>query len=302
MDRHSIIFVTDDRLRYLSECLSVRTETVTIEEAAEQSFCEERVAAAERIILPVPVQKVTKLPEFERIKSFWNPQQLVFGGVFPEALGKELKERRIPYFDLMKEESVTVKNAAVTAEAVTAEVICRSKYSVDGQKIVITGYGRCARAAAEKLSALGARITVLARDRKARKEAQAKGYCAVDFAYGPEEVCAAATVINTVPAPVVTERMLREMHPGTLLLDLASAPGGYDVATAERYGLNVILLPGLPGRYTAKSSAKILADAIRQKTYSITGRKEERTWIFQILLSDMASPVPSVPSPAPGRR
>ena len=82
--------------------------------------------------------------------------------------------------------------------------------------------------------------------------------------------------------------MFARMQKDTVVLDIASAPGGCDRAAAEREGIRVIHALGLPGRYTTASSAKVLADAIRSKMNPATVRKEEKTWIYQILPSDMA--------------
>lgn len=289
MERHSIVFVTDQRQKFLAQHLAGKMETVTIGQAAQAEFCREVVAGAQFIILPTPVKKISRYGElFETLKGSWQEGQLVFGGKFPEELRRWLADKKICYYDLMEDERVAQENARITAEAVVSEVISRSLYSVEGQKIIITGYGRCARAAAQKLAALGAKITVLARSVPARKAAKADGFYACDFAYGPQEAYGTRTFINTVPATVVTEKIFREMHEDTLVLDIASAPGGCDREAAAFCGIEVVPALGLPGIYTPKSSAKVLADAILEKTQSAIGRKEEKTWIFQILPSDMA--------------
>ena len=288
MGRHTIILVTDRRQKYLSELLSSRQQACDWREALEDRFCKDIITTAERVILPTPVAKTDKYPALvSTLQKYLNPDQIVFGGMFPTAWQAYLMQRGIPFVDLMKEEAVVSANARITAEAVVAEVLIRSLYRIEGQKIVITGYGRCAKAAAEKLAALGANILILARSRAARKQAQKDGHWAMDFAYGPQEVYSASTVINTVPACVVTEPILREMHKDALLLDIASAPGGCDLAAAEKYGIRVVPALSLPAIYTPKSSAGILADAIREKTLSMTGRKEEKAWIYQILTSDL---------------
>lgn len=287
MERHTILFVTDQRQKHLAECLANRTEVVPVEQAAREAF-RPVIFSAERIILPTPVSKLNqKKEEFHRMLPWFGREQLLFGGKLPADLQENLRQRQIPFYDLMEDETVTLENAGITAEAVVAEVISRSSYSVKGQKIIITGYGRCAKAAAEKLAALGAKITILARSREARKAAHRDGYCAVDFAYGPQEAYGTRTFINTVPARVVNDQIFAEMHKDALVLDIASSPGGCDLEAAKKYGIKVIPALGLPGIYTTKSSAIVLADAIQRKTYSERGKKEEKSWIFQILISDM---------------
>lgn len=289
MERHSIIFVTDQRQSYLSGYLGKKVNTIPEQEALQIDFYRDILSTADRIIFPTPVSKMNKFQlDIHKIQRYLNEDQLVFGGKFSDEWKRNLENRGIPYYDLMEDENVTLQNAQITAEAVVAEVIKRSLYSVEGQKIIITGYGRCAKAAARKLSALGAKITILARSTPARKQASADGYIALDFAYGPQEACGTGTLINTVPACVVTDRILREMQDDTLILDIASAPGGCDLNAAEHYGIKVTPALSLPAIYTPKSSAKVLADAILKKTYSERNSKEEKSWIFQVVLSDLA--------------
>ena len=70
------------------------------------------------------------------------------------------------------------------------------------------------------------------------------------------------TVINTIPAPVLTEPLLALVRKDALLLELASAPGGIDAAAAHERGLRYIRAPGLPAKYAPERAAVILRDAV----------------------------------------
>ena len=83
----------------------------------------------------------------------------------------------------------------------------------------------------------------------------------------------------------MTPEELEEEQAKELTSDVPQMSGDLDAAQA--YGINVISALGLPGRYTTKSSAMVLAEAIRKKTRSVRGVKEEKSWIYQILPSDM---------------
>ena len=183
----------------------------------------------------------------------------------------------------MEEEEAVRQNARITAEATIAEILRYSPYSIRCQKILVCGFGRCGREIAKLLSAMGAKVTVLARSPQARKQARRCGYEAADFSYAPEEAYGARTIVNTVPALVVRESFIREMHEDAVIIDIASRPGGTDLMAAENCGIKVVAALGLPGKYTTKSSAKVLADAIRN-TRPVQDRKEEKSWIFQIAI------------------
>lgn len=285
MERHSINLVMDQRQKYLGEQLGCKVILVPLKEAVSDQFLKETVETAECIFLPTPVSKLGKVQtEFDKLKQALRKGQTVFGGKIPEDMKEWLEEQGITCWDLMEEETVAAANAKVTAEAAICEILQRSPYSIQGQKFVITGYGRCARELAWRLGALGGKVTILARRADARKQAKKDGFCAVDFAYAPEEAYGARTFVNTVPAMVLTEPVFAEMHRDTLVLDLASLPGGCDKKAAEKHQITIVNALGLPGIYTTKTSASILADAIRLKTGSRENGKKEKSWIFQIII------------------
>ena len=69
-------------------------------------------------------------------------------------------------------------------------------------------------------------------------------------------------IFNTVPALVVGEEILSRQDPDTLLLELASAPGGIHRQAAERCGLRVVDAPSLPGRFSPKASGELIKEAV----------------------------------------
>ena len=71
-------------------------------------------------------------------------------------------------------------------------------------------------------------------------------------------------IFNTIPAPVLTNTLLEQISPSALLLDLASAPGGFNLEKAKSMGKNAHLLLGLPGKYAPLSSAEKMMSFIFQ--------------------------------------
>lgn len=266
MKGQTILFISDMRQVYLAEILTkkgicVRCLDVRNRERAGTQLekLETYLAEAGRLILPVPV---TKIPDQERLEEILRkdvPEDvLVFGGCFSDTQKKILRAGRICFYDFMDDEQVKEENAVATAEGVIAELVSNSPYNIEGAKILVTGYGKCGRAAACRLKSLGARVTVLARRKETRRVAKKDGIYAADFAFGPEEAMGTAMVVNTVPAPVVTKLLIRELPRDAYILDIASAPGGTDFACAKEYGIRAELALGLPGKYAPKESAAIL--------------------------------------------
>ncbi len=70
------------------------------------------------------------------------------------------------------------------------------------------------------------------------------------------------TIVNTVPARVLTEGMLCLIRPEALLLELASPPGGFDRTLAVNIGLRALAAPGLPGETAPLAAARLLQKAV----------------------------------------
>ncbi len=270
MSKQTILLISDMRQVYLAEiltkkgqsvrCLDIRNNKTVL---GQLEKLKEFLKEADILILPIPVSKV---PEQGILNDILNKNltngTLVLGGCFSAEQVELLKRRDIHYLDFMEDETVTEENAVATAEGVIAELVNKSPYNIDEAKIIVSGYGFCGKAIAERLMALGARVTVLARRREVRKAAKKEGFYAVDFAFGPEEAMGAAMLVNTVPAPVITRSIIRELPRDAYILDIASAPGGTDFECAKEYGIRADLALGLPGKYAPKESAYILDRAI----------------------------------------
>ncbi len=155
------------------------------------------------------------------------------------------ERRGVPYYD---DPIYLLQNAALTAEAAAELLMRRASRAVTGMRVLVTGYGRVGSLLAEKLAALGARVTVADRSPVRRAEAQARSLDAVPF----DEISPSwDAVMNTVPAPV-----LRGDYGGALCVELASAPGGWADDTP------VLKSRGLPGLYAPRAAADILAEAL----------------------------------------
>lgn len=155
------------------------------------------------------------------------------------------ERRGIPYWD---DPIYTIENAALTAEGAAELVMRRADRSLPELSVLVAGYGRIGSLLADKLAALGARVTVAARAADDRAVAMARGHNSVDI-NNINDVY--DVLVNTVPAPV-----LRGDHGAALCIDLASAPGGWADNTP------VLKAPGLPGVYAPRSGADVIADAI----------------------------------------
>ena len=85
---------------------------------------------------------------------------------------------------------------------------------------------------------------------------------AVDLARLKQAAPAFDTVVNTIPAPVLTEAVLAALRPGSLIVDLASKPGGTDFAAARRLGHRAIHALSLPTACAPETAGEALARTV----------------------------------------
>lgn len=157
------------------------------------------------------------------------------------------------------------RNAEISAEAAACEAMQRMDVALMDARMLVTGYGLFGRALARKLAALGAEVWVAARREEQRALAALNGL-KVTALEGVHEVLGSMHMVcNTIPAQVLGEDALRAMQPGSWLLELASAPYGFDREMAAKLGLRCAVLPALPARYAPMSAACALKEAVVQK-------------------------------------
>ena len=69
-------------------------------------------------------------------------------------------------------------------------------------------------------------------------------------------------VVNTVPALVLTRPVLGALRPGSLIVDLASRPGGTDFAAAAALGHTALPALSLPARCAPESAGEYVAGTV----------------------------------------
>lgn len=187
---------------------------------------------------------------------------VLIGGDIPSPLTSLCDSKHILYYDLMKDEKITILNAIATAEGTIMEAIKSSDINLHGSKCLVLGYGRCARVLAGKLKALDAAVTVAARSRDALAFAEASGLNTVKLSEIMGILSSFDFIFNTIPSFILDKNCLDRVKPDVVLIDIASAPGGIDFDYAGELNLNAKLCLGLPGKIAPKASSDILVSEI----------------------------------------
>lgn len=165
----------------------------------------------------------------------------------------------LPLFDYFAREDFAVANALLTAEGCIGLMLSESERALCRTRVLICGFGRIGRLLAPRLLALGARVTVAARSPQALALASAMG-CET-LRLGSDALESFDFAVNTIPAPIFGPAELERLRPARLI-ELASAPYGFDADAARRLGLELTPAPGLPSKCAPESAAEIIRDSI----------------------------------------
>lgn len=191
-----------------------------------------------------------------------NPFHQVFAGSINQFIQKKFKNKNIPFFDFMKMETVSISNAIATAEGSIVEAITRCPINLHGAKCLVLGFGRCAKILADKLRGLNALVTIGARSEEALAYAAAYGYGTVNLNVLAKDIENYQFIFNSIPSMILDESVLSHVRKDVTIIDIASSPGGTNFEYCRQIKINASLCLGLPGKYSAKSSAEILNTAL----------------------------------------
>lgn len=183
------------------------------------------------------------------------PHVPIFAGAPNAALTEGCAARGLPLTDLLQQGALTEQNAAITAECALGLLITQLPYTLQGEPILVLGAGRIGNRLAHLLHKIGAEVTVATRR---PHRCSAEGVEIVNLQEAAPLLSRFRIAINTIPARVLPLGLPQ----GAVLMELASAPGGFDPQLAADLGYRVIAAGGLPGQLAPESAAKAMWETI----------------------------------------
>lgn len=186
----------------------------------------------------------------------------VFAGIGNTYLRELCSEAGLPLMEYREADEFAIWNSIPSAEGAIQMAMEASDITIFGSRSLVVGFGRTGRAIALLLKGLFSEVTVTARKETDLSKIWASGYRYVTWEHLPEAVAAADIIYNTAPAMVLPRPVLERARPGTVVIDVASAPGGTDFVAARELGITAKLAPGLPGIVAPVTAGKIIAELI----------------------------------------
>ena len=224
-------------------------------------------------LIAVPEKGVTIRIDDQLLQRFPARTPLFIGKARPVI--RELAERhKIQLIETAEDDEIAILNSIPTAEGAIQIAMEELPITLHESKAIVLGFGRCGVTLARTLQALGAHVCVIARNPAQLARAKEMGLDTAFLSALGERVKTADVVFNTVPTLLLTEEILQQMRIGTLVVDIASAPGGVDYAVAADLGLRAILALGLPGKVAPITAGRILGQCLPRKILKALPRND----------------------------
>ena len=237
----------------------------------------ESAFGADVLILPLPVSKdgisvnctgdfADSSPKIEQVFCGAGRSPVLAGSISPR-IADQAARMGVRLYDYYDSEELMINNAYLTAEGAISLAMNELNVSLLGARVCVIGYGRIGKFLARMLSAIGASVTVAAR--KGTDIAYAAGFgldtLRITYSDGQSSLCSLGDyriIFNTAPYRLLDAQVLACISKEALIIDLASAPGGFDPEAARHLGRRVISAPGLPGKYAPLTAGRFVGDAI----------------------------------------
>ncbi len=281
MNQSIAIIGGDLRIVKLAEMLakdkfSIKTyaleEAESLKKIKEITLCgtiEEALQNVDFVIGPIPLssnkqqintpfsKKEITLKEFAlQLKG----KKLIAGSIQKEFF--ELLQEGTEAIDLLKREELVVLNTIATAEGAIQIAMEETPRTLHGSKVLVLGFGRVGKILANMLKGIGVNVYCEARKDADLAWIKAYGYEPVRLKKMKEQLNQFDIIMNTIPALVLGKEELTKMKQDSVIIDLASNPGGVDKLEAKKQGIKMIWALSLPGKVAPITSAEFIKDTI----------------------------------------
>jgi dipicolinate synthase subunit A len=169
-------------------------------------------------------------------------------GIADERLRAAAAPHGIEFDEYEHDKELMMLRAPAIVEGALRAAVEHTDVTIHAADVVVVGFGSIGGLLAGTLRALGANVTVAARNPLQRAEAYAIGASPLPLAELADEAGRFQMLFSAVPAPVVGREVLERLPARSLVMDLAAPPGGVDLELARALGHRAVWARGLGRR------------------------------------------------------
>jgi dipicolinate synthase subunit A len=223
----------------------------------------------ESIFCSKPLQLTEK--HFQSI----DPNVVIYTGMAKPYLKGHCDNHNLTLTEILDRDDVAIYNSIPTVEGALMMAIQNTDITIHGSTCLVLGLGRVGMSMARALHSLGAHVRVGARKPEHLARIYEMGLSPFELHELVEQVDDVDMVFNTIPKVILSARVIARMPQHTLIVDLASKPGGTDFRYAEKRGIKALLAPGLPGIVAPKTAGQIIARTLSRLVSDQMANREE---------------------------
>ncbi|MCY4165105.1 MAG: dipicolinate synthase subunit DpsA [Gammaproteobacteria bacterium] len=161
-------------------------------------------------------------------------------GKADEGLSEAARRLGIGIHEYEHDQELMLLRAPAIVEAAIRIIIENTAITIHNASVCVVGHGNIGSVLTRSLIALGARVTVAARNPAQRAMAYTAGAEGLPLERLNEAAPGFDMILSTVPAPLVTPRLIDALPSTALVMDLSAPPGGVDLDYARRSGRKAI--------------------------------------------------------------
>ena len=229
---------------------------------------DEAISHSKVVVGPVPLSSDRKRltspfgrnsVEIEEFIKVLKGKYLIAGTI---NIKEELDNNQIQYTDLLKREEFSVLNTIATAEGTIQIAMEETQRTVHGSNVLVMGFGRIGKVLAKMLDGIGAKVYCEARKNEDISWIKAYGYNPIHLNNLDEYLGKFDIIINTIPFQILDGQKLDLVKKESVIIDLASNPGGVDRKAARDRNLKVIWALSLPAKVAPLTSAEFIKETL----------------------------------------
>lgn len=245
-------------------------ESIDFDGCVQKASLEEAVKQSKYIILPLPVtrdKKILNAPfsssDINIGKSFISliKNKTIFCGMLKNLYSIDSDYKTLNIIDYSIRDEFCIQNAISTAEGAVEIAMQSFDSTINGSNCLVAGFGRIGKALSNILKGLNANVSVCARKKEDLAWIEALGFEGIKTE-NINKHQGFDLIFNTIPHLIFNAQTLAKTAAESIIIDLASAPGGVDFEAADRLGITAIQALSLPGKVAPRAAGQIIKSTI----------------------------------------
>ncbi|MDP7664056.1 MAG: dipicolinate synthase subunit DpsA [Nitrospinota bacterium] len=218
----------------------------------QENSIDDAVREADAIFLPIPVHSSRRdgslysdnepFPLFltDECLNLAKKGAVVLVGHAPAELTDSIRRLGFHLEEFEEDDERAILNGIPTAEGVVAITIQNTEECFPTMKCMVIGFGRISVTLARDLRRLGAEVWVAARRLEVRARALQMGFHPLSMEEYMDAIGEMDVIYQTATAVLMDKEALSRVRPDTLVVEMASPPGGSDFEAAKELGARLI--------------------------------------------------------------